>query len=181
MWNRVVPQPSGCSRCRAQQAPASAGRSPAPASQDRRGRRPPPCRRTRRAGSSPRPWSSRRRSEQRRSRRPRRPPATPARGSSGGSCVLALIVSRWLSRRWPATRSRESPQCGSKFFMMKPDETTCNWPHPKGQRFPRSCDFTAHMCTGLILSNYKLFVNPLFKLISIEHVIIGSKTQWKTM
>ena len=45
----------------------------------------------------------------------------------------------------------------------------------------RSCDFTAHMCTGMILSNYKLFVNPLFKLISIEHVIIGSKTQWKTM
>ena len=33
----------------------------------------------------------------------------------------------------------------------------------------------------MILSNYKLFVNPLFKLISIEHVIIGSKTQWKTM
>ena len=24
-------------------------------------------------------------------------------------------------------------------------------------------------------------MNPLFKLISIEHVIIGSKTQWKTM
>ena len=46
---------------------------------------------------------------------------------------------------------------------------------------PRSCDFTAHMCTGMILSNYKLFVYPLFKLISIEHVIIGSKTQWKTM
>ena len=23
----------------------------------------------------------------------------------------------------------------------------------------RSCDFTAHMCTGIILSNYKLFVN----------------------
>ena len=45
----------------------------------------------------------------------------------------------------------------------------------------RSCDFTAHMFTGMILSNYKLFVNPLFKLISIEHVIIGSKTQWKTM
>ena len=40
--------------------------------------------------------------------------------------------------------------------------------------------FTAHMCTGSILSNYKLFVNPLFKLISVEHVIIGSKTQWKT-
>ena len=38
----------------------------------------------------------------------------------------------------------------------------------------QSCDFTAHMCTGIILSNYKLFVNPLFKLISIEHVIIGS-------
>ena len=36
----------------------------------------------------------------------------------------------------------------------------------------RSFDFTAHMCTGMILSNYKLFVNPLFKLISIEHVII---------
>ena len=35
------------------------------------------------------------------------------------------------------------------------------------------------MCTGMILSNYKFFVNPLFKLISIEHVIIGSKTQWK--
>ena len=45
----------------------------------------------------------------------------------------------------------------------------------------RSCDFKAHMCTGMILSNYKFFVNPLFKLISIEHVIIGSKTQWKTM
>ena len=45
----------------------------------------------------------------------------------------------------------------------------------------RSCDFTAHMCTGIILSNYKSFVNPLFKLISIEHVIIGSRTQWKTM
>ena len=45
----------------------------------------------------------------------------------------------------------------------------------------RSCDFTAHMCTGIILSNYKLFVNPLSKLISIEHVIIGSRTQWKTM
>ena len=45
----------------------------------------------------------------------------------------------------------------------------------------RSCDFTAHMCTGIIHENYKLFVNPLFKLISIEHVIIGSKTQWKTM
>ena len=45
----------------------------------------------------------------------------------------------------------------------------------------QSCDSTAHMCTGIILSNYKLFVNPLFKLISIEHVIIGSKTQWKTM
>ena len=44
----------------------------------------------------------------------------------------------------------------------------------------RSCDFTAHMRTGMILSNYKFFVNPLFKLISIEHVIIGSKTQWKT-
>ena len=62
---------------------------------------------------------------------------------------------------------------------------------PRGQRpgrlhaqqplDPRSCDFTAHMCTGMILSNYMLFVNPLFKLISIEHVIIGSKTQWKTM
>ena len=25
------------------------------------------------------------------------------------------------------------------------------------------------MCTGMILSNYKLFVNPLFKLMSIEH------------
>ena len=47
--------------------------------------------------------------------------------------------------------------------------------------FTRSCDFTAHMCTGMIPSNYKLFVNPLFKLISIEHVIIGSKTQWKTI
>ena len=45
----------------------------------------------------------------------------------------------------------------------------------------QSCDFTAHMCTGIILSVYKLFVNPLFKLISIEHIIIGSKTQWKTM
>ena len=49
------------------------------------------------------------------------------------------------------------------------------------QGLSRSCDFTAHMCTGMILSNYKLFVNPLFKLISIEYVIIGSKTQWKTM
>ena len=29
----------------------------------------------------------------------------------------------------------------------------------------------------MILSNYKLFVNPLFKLISIEHVIIGSKPE----
>ena len=48
-----------------------------------------------------------------------------------------------------------------------------------GRAGPRSCDFTAHMCTGMILSNYKFFVNPLFKLISIEHVIIGSKTQWK--
>ena len=46
---------------------------------------------------------------------------------------------------------------------------------------PQSCDFTAYMCTGIILSNYKSFVNPLFKLISIEHVIIGSRTQWKTM
>ena len=27
----------------------------------------------------------------------------------------------------------------------------------------RSCDFTAHMCTGIIHKNYKLFVNPLFK------------------
>ena len=45
----------------------------------------------------------------------------------------------------------------------------------------QSCDFTAHMCKGVILSIYKLFVNPLFKLISIEHVIIGSKTQWKTI
>ena len=27
----------------------------------------------------------------------------------------------------------------------------------------RSCDFTAHMCTGIIHENYKLFVNPLFK------------------
>ena len=27
----------------------------------------------------------------------------------------------------------------------------------------RSCDFTAHMCTGMIHENYKLFVNPLFK------------------
>ena len=45
----------------------------------------------------------------------------------------------------------------------------------------QSCDFTAHMCTGTILSNYKVFVNPLFKPISIEHVIIGSRTQWKTM
>ena len=35
--------------------------------------------------------------------------------------------------------------------------------------------------TQVRISNYKLFVNPLFKLISIEHVIIGSKTQWKTM
>ena len=50
-----------------------------------------------------------------------------------------------------------------------------------GRCASRSCDFTAHMCTGMILSNYKLFVNSLFKLISIEHVIIGSKTQWKTM
>ena len=24
----------------------------------------------------------------------------------------------------------------------------------------RSCDFTAHMCTGIIHKNYKLFVNP---------------------
>ena len=45
----------------------------------------------------------------------------------------------------------------------------------------RTCDFTAHMCTGRIIFIYKLLVNPLFKLISIEHVIIGSKTQWKTM
>ena len=30
----------------------------------------------------------------------------------------------------------------------------------------QSCDFTAHMSTGMILSNYKLFVDPLFKLIS---------------
>ena len=37
-----------------------------------------------------------------------------------------------------------------------------------GTRY-RSCDFTAHMCTGVIRSNYKLFVNPLFKLMSIEH------------
>ena len=29
----------------------------------------------------------------------------------------------------------------------------------------RSCDFTAHMCTGVIHENYKLFVNPLFKTI----------------
>ena len=41
--------------------------------------------------------------------------------------------------------------------------------------------FTAHMCAGIILSIYKLFMNPLFKLTSIEHVVIGSKTQWKTM
>ena len=41
-------------------------------------------------------------------------------------------------------------------------------------RKSQCCDFTAHMCTGIILSIYKLFVNPLFKLISIEHVIIGS-------
>ena len=27
----------------------------------------------------------------------------------------------------------------------------------------RSFDFTAHMCTGIIHKNYKLFVNPLFK------------------
>ena len=27
----------------------------------------------------------------------------------------------------------------------------------------RSCDFTAHLCTGIIHENYKLFVNPLFK------------------
>ena len=26
----------------------------------------------------------------------------------------------------------------------------------------RSCDFTAHMCTGIIHEDYKLFVNPLF-------------------
>ena len=31
----------------------------------------------------------------------------------------------------------------------------------------QSCDFTAHMCTGMILSIYKLFVTPLFKLTSI--------------
>ena len=45
------------------------------------------------------------------------------------------------------------------------------------------------LCEDLIIrgsndgsnGNDKLFVNPLFKLISIEHVIIGSKTQWKTM
>ena len=42
--------------------------------------------------------------------------------------------------------------------------------HLQITNYPRSCDFTAHMCTGMILSNYKLFVNPLFKLISIEHV-----------
>ena len=57
----------------------------------------------------------------------------------------------------------------------------CWWSAVVGGRWSRSCDFTAHMCTGMILSNYKLFVNPLVKLISIEHVIIGSKTQWKTM
>ena len=27
------------------------------------------------------------------------------------------------------------------------------------------------MCTGMILSNYKLFLNPLFKLTSIEEVL----------
>ena len=53
--------------------------------------------------------------------------------------------------------------------------------HENYELFDRSCDFTAHMCTGIIRSNYKLFVNPLFKLTSIEHVIIGSRTQWKTM
>ena len=26
-----------------------------------------------------------------------------------------------------------------------------------------SCDFTAHLCTGIIHKNYKLLVNPLFK------------------
>ena len=45
---------------------------------------------------------------------------------------------------------------------------------PKHARLPFLFhhDFTAHMCTGMILSIYKLFVNPLFKLISIEHVIV---------
>ena len=28
---------------------------------------------------------------------------------------------------------------------------------------PRSCDFTAHLCTGIIHEDYKLFVNPLSK------------------
>ena len=32
-----------------------------------------------------------------------------------------------------------------------------------GATGPRSCDFTAHLCTGIIHESYKLFVNPLFK------------------
>ena len=37
----------------------------------------------------------------------------------------------------------------------------------------RSCDFTAHMCTGIIHENYKLFVNPLFSRAAAARTVNG--------
>ena len=93
----------------------------------------------------------------------------------------------------PKTHRRRGVGGGDVFQvgLVRPGrDRGCHGPHDRAAKQGRlvdggvhtqSCDFTAHMCTGSILSIYVLFVNPLFKLISIEHVIIGSKTQWKIM
>ena len=93
------------------------------------------------------------------------------RRNSCGDPMVCFPLTRILLERLPERLLRA---LGPALVAPRPRLGSCDF------TAPQSCDFTAHMCTGIKLSIYKLFVNPLFNLISVEHVIIGSKTQWKT-
>ena len=83
---------------------------------------------------------------------------TGATGSSNQNQVLHTRTSYLQQQRHAA------PRAALANFGSRPSTPMCVYQPMKAvSESHRSCDFTAHMCTRMILSNYKLFVNPLFK------------------
>ena len=67
--------------------------------------------------------------------------------------VVAAMTASWFVRYSPSSFRIDGAEIGLRSLNAN-GEVSPNY---------RSCDFTAHMCTGIIHENYKLFVNPLFK------------------
>ena len=74
------------------------------------------------------------------------------------------MVAPELPGRRPPVQQLDLPACsGSELPMNRVINALGQTLQTPYELQSRSCDFTAHLCTGIIHENYKLFVNPLFK------------------